>query len=148
MARTNSGVGFSAEEKAAMKQRAEELRSTKGVKGAAKLARELDACVAAIDALDGVDSAVATRVHAIVAEEAPDLTPKTFYGFPAYANAEGKVVVFVQPASRFQTRYPTVSFDEPAHLDDGDMWATSFAVVAMTGAVEERLRALVKKAVS
>lgn len=148
MARTSTGAGFSAEEKAAMKQRAEELRSTKGVKGAAKLARELEACVAAIDALDGIDSEVATRVHAIVAAEAPDLTPKTFYGFPAYANAEGKVVVFVQPASRFGTRYPTVSFDEPAHLDDGDMWPTSFAVVAMTDAVEERLRGLVKKAVS
>ncbi|WP_127794908.1 hypothetical protein [Agromyces sp. LHK192] len=146
--KTSEGVGFSAEEKQAMKQRAEELRATKGVKGAAKLAKELEACVEAIEQLSGIDSEVATRVHTIVSEEAPDLNPKTFYGFPAYANGDGKVVVFVQPKSKFDTRYPTVNFDEPAKLDDGDMWATSFAVIAITPAVEQRLRDLVKQAVS
>ncbi len=139
--------GFSEDERAAMKQRAEELRSTKGLKGAAKLAKELEACVAAIDGLDGVDRDVAVRLHAIVSEEAPHLNPKTFYGFPAYA-ADGKVVVFYQPASKFDTRYGTVSFDETANLDDGEMWATSFAVIEMTDAAEARIRDLVKKAVS
>jgi uncharacterized protein YdhG (YjbR/CyaY superfamily) len=145
---TSDGSGFSADEKAAMKQRAEELRSTKGLKGAAKQARELEACVDAIDALSGIDREVATAFHRVVAEEAPDLRPKTFYGFPAYADADDKVVMFVQPKSKFDTRYPTVNFDEKANLDDGDMWPTSFAVIAVTDAVEKRLRALVKQAVS
>jgi uncharacterized protein YdhG (YjbR/CyaY superfamily) len=144
MADTKSG--FSADERAAMKQRAEELRTTKGLKGAAKLAKELEACAEAIDALSGVDGDLAHAVHRIVAEEAPDLDPKTFYGFPAYAS-EGKIVIFVQPASKFDTRYPTVNYTEDAHLDDGDMWATSFAVVKVTDAVEKKIRALVKKSV-
>lgn len=139
--------GFSDDERAAMKQRADELRSTKGLKGAAKLAKELEACVAAIDGLDGVDRDVAVRLHAIVSEEAPHLSPKTFYGFPAYAE-DGKVVVFYQPASKFDTRYGTVSFDETANLDDGEMWAVSYAVIEMTDAAEARIRELVKKAVS
>ncbi|WP_336630355.1 MULTISPECIES: hypothetical protein [unclassified Microbacterium] len=143
----DTGNGFSAEERAAMAQRAEELRSTKGLKGAAKLARELEACAEAIDALAGVDGELARAVHRIVVEEAPHLDPKTFYGFPAYA-ADGKVVVFVQPASKFDTRYPTVNFTEDAHLDDGDLWATSFAVVAVTPAVEDRVRDLVRAAVA
>lgn len=137
--------GFSAEERAAMKQRAEELRASKGLKGAARLAKELEACVAAIDGLDGVDRRVATLLHGIVSEEAPDLHPKTFYGFPAYAR-DGKVVVFYQPASKFDTRYGTVSFDDPANLDDGPMWAVSYAVVDVTPEVEKKVRELVKKA--
>jgi len=143
MSETKSG--FSDDERAAMKQRAEELRSTKGLKGAAKLARELEACVDAIDGLEGVDSDVATKLHAIVSEEAPDLAPKTFYGFPAYAR-DGKVVVFYQPASKFETRYGTVSFDETAALDDGEMWAVSYAVIEMTAKAEERIRELVRRA--
>lgn len=140
-------TGFSADERAAMKQRAEELRATKGLKGAAKLAKELEACAEAIDALEGIDGEVARAVHRIVSELAPDLNPKTFYGFPAYAR-DGKVVIFVQPKSKFDTRYPTVNFDETANLDDGDMWATSFAVVGVTDAVEQRIRALVTQAVA
>lgn len=139
--------GFSDDERAAMKQRAEELRSTKGLKGAAKLARELEACVKAIDGLEGTDSAVATRLHTIVSEEAPELDPKTFYGFPAYAR-DGKVVIFYQPASKFDTRYGTVNFDDTANLDDGEMWPTSFAVIEMTGDAEKRIRDLVRRAVS
>lgn len=139
--------GFSADERAAMKQRADELRSTKGLKGAAKLAKELEACADAIDALTGVDGDLARSVHRVVSELAPELNPKTFYGFPAYA-ADGKVVIFVQPGSKFDTRYPTVNFTEDAHLDDGDMWATSFAVVNVTDAVEQRIRDLVTRAVA
>ncbi|GAA1642803.1 hypothetical protein [Microbacterium flavum] len=139
--------GFSADERAAMAQRADELRSTKGLKGAAKLAKELEACAEAIDALGGVDGDLARAVHRIVTELAPDLNPKTYYGFPAYA-ADGKVVVFVQPAAKFDTRYPTVNFTEDAHLDDGDMWPVSFAVVAVTPAVDERIRTLVAQAVA
>lgn len=137
--------GFSDDERAAMRQRAEELRATKGLKGAAKLAREMEACVDAIDALDGVDRAVATRLHAIVGEEVPDLRPRTFYGFPAYAR-DGKVLVFYQPSSKFDTRYGTVSFDEIAALDDGEMWPVSFAVIEMTERAEERIRDLVRRA--
>lgn len=144
---TDTKSGFSVEERAAMKQRAEELRTTKGLKGAAKLAKELEACADAIDALSGVDADVARAVHRIVTDVAPQLNPKTFYGFPAYA-ADGKVVVFVQPAAKFDTRYPTVNFTEEALLDDGDMWPVSFAVVAVTDAVEQAVRARVARAVT
>lgn len=143
MADTKSG--FSAAERAAMAQRADELRAAKGLKGAAKLAKELEACIAAIDALEGTDRAVATALHRIVGEVAPHLEPKTWYGFPSYAR-EGKLIVFYQPASKFDTRYGTVGFQEDARLDDGEMWATSFAVIEVTDAVEQRLRALVAQA--
>ena len=140
-----SPQGFSEAERAAMRQRAEELRSSKGLKGAAKRAKEYEACVAAIEALEGVDLAVASRLHVIVAEEAPHLEPKTWYGFPSYAR-DGSVVVFYQPASKFGTRYGSVGFNEDARLDDGPMWATAFAVVDMTDEVETRLRDLVRRA--
>ena len=143
MADTKSG--FSDAERAAMAQRADELRAAKGLKGAAKLAKELEACIAAIDALEGTDKAVATALHRIVGEVAPHLEPKTWYGFPSYAR-EGKLIVFYQPASKFDTRYGTVGFQEDARLDDGEMWATSFAVTEVTDAVEQRLRALVAQA--
>ncbi len=137
--------GFSAAERKAMKQRAEELAAMKGVKGAAKKAKEYEACMAAIDALAGLDRTIAERFHVIVTEEAPQLDPKTWYGFPSYAR-DGKVVAFVQPASKFDTRYTTVGFNEDALLDDGEMWATSFAVVQWSEDVDKRLRALVRKA--
>lgn len=140
-----TGVGFTDEEKAAMKQRAEELKAMKGLKGLAKIEKENEACLAAIEALEGVDRIIGERVHVIVLEEAPHLRPKTFYGFPAYAKG-GKVVVFYQPASKFKTRYGTVSFDETAALDDGPMWPVSFAVIEMTDAVEARIRELVRAA--
>lgn len=144
---TDTKSGFSDDERAAMKQRADELRATKGLKGAAKLARELEACVKAIDALGGEEKTIAARLHTIVSEEAPDLDPKTFYGFPTYAK-DGKVLVFYQPASKFDTRYGTVSFDDPANLDDGEMWPVSFAVIEMTAKAEKRIRELVRRAVS
>jgi uncharacterized protein YdhG (YjbR/CyaY superfamily) len=137
--------GFSAAERKAMKQRAEELAAMKGVKGAAKKAKEYESCMAAIDALAGLDRTIAERFHVIVSEEAPHLDPKTWYGFPSYAR-DGKVVAFVQPASKFDTRYTTVGFNEDALLDDGEMWATSFAVVQWSQDVDERLRAVVRKA--
>lgn len=139
------GTGFSAAERAAMKQRAEELTSAKGVKGAAKKARELQACLDAIADLTGLDQQIAERFHVVVTEVAPELDPKTWYGFPSYAR-DGKVVTFVQPASKFDTRYLTVGFQEDAVLDDGPMWPTSFAVVEWTDAVEKTLRELVAKA--
>lgn len=146
MAEKTNGT-FSDTEKAAMQQRADEIRSTKGLRGAAKTAKEYEACVAAIEALSDVESAIAATLHRIVAEEAPELAAKTFYGFPAYAK-DGKVVVFYQPASKFDTRYGTISFDDPANLDDGVMWPVSYAVLEMNPEVEKRVRALVKKAVS
>lgn len=138
--------GFTSAERDAMKQRAAELKEAKGVKGAAKRAKEYEACLAAIDGLAGADRQVAERLHVIVAEEAPDLAPKTWYGFPSYAR-DDKVVVFFQPASKFGTRYGTVGFNEEAALDDGQMWATAYAVLSVTDEVEQALRALVKKAV-
>ncbi|WP_062520491.1 hypothetical protein [Demequina silvatica] len=137
--------GFSDAERAAMKQRADELRASKGLKGAARLAKELEACVEAIEALDGVDRDVASRLHMIVAEEAPELAPKTWYGFPSYAR-DGKVMVFYQPASKFATRYGHVGFNEDARLDDGPMWATAFAIIEMNDQVDDALRTLVRKA--
>lgn len=139
--------GFSSAERDAMKQRAAELKATTGVKGAAKRAKEYEACLAAIEGLSGADRQIAERLHVIVSEEAPDLAAKTWYGFPSYAR-DDKVVVFYQPASKFGTRYGSIGFNEDAALDDGDFWATSFAVLAVTDAVEEKLRALVRAAVS
>ena len=143
--KTSDGAGFSDAEKAAMKQRAEELKAMKGLRGLAKIEKENQACLDAIEALEGTDRIVAERLHVIVLEEAPHLNPKTFYGFPAYAK-DGKVVVFWQPASKFTTRYGTVSFDETAQLDDGPMWPVSFAVIEMTDAVEQRIREMVRTA--
>ena len=137
--------GFSADERAAMKQRAEELRSTKGVKGAAKREKEAEACLAAIEALTGLDRQIAERFHVVVTEEAPDLDHKTWYGFPSYAR-DGKVITFVQPASKFDTRYTSIGFNEDANLDDGALWATSFAIVEWIPEAEKKLRALVRKA--
>lgn len=138
--------GFSAEERAAMKQRAEELKLTKGVKGAARKAKEYEACLQALEELDGTDRIVAQRLHVIVSEEAPELDAKTWYGFPTY-HRDGKNIIFYQPAAKFGTRYGTVNFDEHAALDDGDMWPVSFAVVEMSDGVEQTLRQLIRKAV-
>lgn len=137
--------GFSKAERDAMKQRAEELRESTTVKGAAKKAKELEACLAAIEALSDFDRVLAERYHVVVTEEAPDLDPKTWYGFPSYAR-DGKVVTFVQPASKFGTRYATVGFNDDAHLDDGALWPTAYAVVEWTDDVEATLRRLAKKA--
>lgn len=138
--------GFSDEERAAMKQRAEELKAMRGLKGAAKKAKEYEACLKAIEELEGTDRVVAERLHIIVSEEASELDAKTWYGFPTY-HREGKNIIFFQPASKFGTRYGTVNFDEHAALDNGDMWPVSFAIVEMSDGVEQTLRQLVRKAV-
>lgn len=137
---------FSTAEREAMRQRAAELREQgKPAKGAAKRAREEKVCREAIESLDGSDRAIAERLHEIVTEEAPHLDAKTWYGFPSYAR-DGKVVVFFQPQSRFDTRYATVGFNEDALLDDGVFWPTTFAVLEITSEVETALRELVRRA--
>jgi uncharacterized protein YdhG (YjbR/CyaY superfamily) len=138
--------GFSAEERAAMKQRAAELRA-EGKKGAKK-ADGLQAILDAIEKMAPDDRALAERVHVTVTATAPDLTPKTWYGMPAYANDEGKVVVFFQDSGKFKYRYSTLGFQDTAHLDDGDIWPTSYALMAWSPAVEKKVVALVKAAVS
>lgn len=146
MAKKDSG-GFSDAEREAMKQRAAELRASKGLKGSTKREREAQACADAIAAMEDNDKEIAQLLDDIVTELAPDLDPKTMYGFPAYAR-DGNVITFYQPAARWGSRYGTVAFQEDAQLDDGPLWATSFAVLKVTDEVRERLRALVAKAVS
>ena len=138
--------GFTAEERAAMKERAAELRA-EGKKGAKK-ADGLDALLESIAKMAPEDRAIAERVHVTVTAAAPDLTPKTWYGMPAYADADGKVVVFFQNAGKFNYRYSTIGFQDAANLDDGDAWAVSYALMKWTPAVEKKVAALVKKAVS
>jgi uncharacterized protein YdhG (YjbR/CyaY superfamily) len=138
--------GFSAEERAAMKKRAAELRA-EGKKGAKK-ADGLQAVLDAIAAMAPEDRALAERVHVTVTATAPELTPKTWYGMPAYANADGKVVVFFQDSGKFKYRYSTLGFQEDANLDDGDIWPVSYALVEWTPVVEKKVTELVKAAIS
>jgi uncharacterized protein YdhG (YjbR/CyaY superfamily) len=134
-------TGFTAEERAAMKERAKELKAEKS-----KADGESDV-LAKIAEMPKADRAMAKRIHAIVKASAPDLTPRTWYGMPAYAK-DGKVVCFFKSASKFKSRYATFGFNDPANLDDGAMWATSFALKKLTAADERKIGALVKKAVS
>jgi len=143
--KTESG-GFTAEENAAMKARAAELRA-EGKKGAKK-ADGLQAVLDAIAKMAPGDRALAERVHMTVTAAAPDLWPKTWYGMPAYADADGKVVVFYQDSGKFNYRYSTLGFQEAAHLDDGDLWPVAYALQDWTAAVEEKVVELVKAAVS
>lgn len=140
-------AGFSTEEKAAMKQRAAELRAeAKRQKVADKAAAEAQDAVDAIEAMTDVERPIARMVHEVVAEHAPGLAPKTWYGFPSYANADGKVVVFFQPGAKFGTRYSTLGFQDAARLDDGSIWATSYAVTDDDDATRASVAALVRKA--
>jgi len=138
--------GFSAAERAAMKERAAELRA-EGKKGAKK-ADGLTAVLDAIAAMAPEDRALAERVHVTVTATAPGLSPKTWYGMPAYADADGKVVVFFQDAGKFKYRYSTLGFQESAALDDGDMWPVSYALTAWSPAVRKQVVALVEAAIS
>jgi len=135
-----SASGFTAEEKAAMKERAAELKKEReGKDGEADL-------LAAVAKMPQADRVMAERVHAIVKATAPDLTARTWYGMPAWAK-DGKVVCFFQDAAKFKARYATLGFSDPAKLDDGNMWPTSFALKKLTAADEKKVAALVKKAV-
>jgi uncharacterized protein YdhG (YjbR/CyaY superfamily) len=142
---TGSG-GFSAAERTAMKQRAEELRA-EGKKGAKK-ADELQAVLDSIAKMTPEDRAVAERVHATVSTTAPELSPRTWYGMPAYANAEGKIVFCFKNSGKFNTRYSTLEFQDAANLDHGDLWAVSFALHEWSPAVERKVAELIKAAVS
>ena len=133
--------GFTADERAAMRERAQELKAE------ANKADGEKALLAKIAEMKGSDRAMGKRIHAIVKASAPDLSPKTWYGMPAYAK-DGKVVCFFQSAQKFKSRYATLGFSDTANLDEGAMWPTSFALKELTDAEEARISALVKKAVS
>jgi uncharacterized protein YdhG (YjbR/CyaY superfamily) len=145
MPASDNGAGFTDAEKAAMKARAEELRSSG--RGGAKKAEEAQACLDAIAGMPGDDRALAERVHTLVNEAAPDLRPKTWYGMPAYVDENGKVVCFFKPASKFGARYATLGFNDVARLDDGDMWPTEYALTTMSATVAATVEALLRKAV-
>ena len=140
-----TSAGFSAEERAAMKERAKELRAEARA-GKDRAAGER-AVLAKIVEMPEPDRAMAERLHAIIEESAPVLSPKTWYGMPAYAK-EGKVVCFFQSGQKYNSRYSTFGFQDAANLDDGAMWPTAFALTELTAADEARIAALVKKAVS
>jgi uncharacterized protein YdhG (YjbR/CyaY superfamily) len=137
--------GFTAEEQAAMKERARELKAE--ARGAADRAEGEKNLLAAVAAMPEPDRGMAKRIHAIVTASAPALSPKTWYGMPAYANKDGKVVCFFQSADKFKARYATFGFNDTANLDEGAMWPTSFALKDLTAAEGAKIAALVKKAV-
>jgi len=143
---TTEPGGFTADERAAMKAHAAELRA-EGKKGAKK-ADGLQALLDSIAQMAPADRALAERVHVTVTATAPDLSPKTWYGMPAYANTDGKVVVFFQNAGKFSYRYCTLGFQDTANLDDGDLWPVSYALQHWSAAVEKKVAELVKAAVS
>lgn len=132
----NRTQGFSDFEKAAMKQRAQELLGK---------AEGEETVLAKIAEMSEPDRSMAKRIHELVKTSAPSLTPKTWYGMPAYANKEGKVVVFFQAAAKFKARYATLGFSDSAKLDAGEMWATAFAVNKLTPTVEKTILALLAK---
>jgi uncharacterized protein YdhG (YjbR/CyaY superfamily) len=134
--------GFTAEERAAMKERAQELKAE------ARKADGEKALLAKVAEMPKADRAMAERLHEIVKASAPELSPKTWYGMPAYADKDGKVVCYFTPASKFKERYATFGFNATANLDEGNMWPTSFALNKLTAAEEKRIAALVKTAVS
>jgi uncharacterized protein YdhG (YjbR/CyaY superfamily) len=143
--RSNS-TGFSAAERDAMKAHAAELRA-EGKKGA-KAADGLQAVLDSIAAMTPQDRAIAERVHVTVTSAGPDLAPKTWYGMPAYANADGKVVVAFKNSGKFSLRYSTLEFQDASNLDDGDLWPVSFAIRNWSPAVEKKVAELVAAAVS
>ena len=139
MSPTKKKEGFSAEEKAAMRARAKELKAATDGESAVQ---------EALDAMTPHDRVIGERLHAIVKDAAPELTPKTWYGMPAYANKEGKVVCFFRDAAKFKERYAMLGFNDSAQLDDGSMWPVAFALTKLTKADEARIAKLVKQAVS
>jgi uncharacterized protein YdhG (YjbR/CyaY superfamily) len=138
---TTKGKGLTAEERAALRETVQERRA------AAQGANDEKAVLAKIAEMPSTDRAMAKRLHELVKASAPTLSPKTWYGMPAYANKDGKVVCFFTPASKFKSRYATFGFNDDANLDEGAMWPTSFALKELIAADEARIGALVKKAV-
>jgi uncharacterized protein YdhG (YjbR/CyaY superfamily) len=138
----DASKGFTDEERAAMKERVREMKAAPG-----KADGESDV-LAKIAEMPKSDRAMAKRLHALVKASAPALTPRTWYGMPAYANEDGKVVCFFQSAQKFKSRYATIGFSDKANLDKGGMWPTSFALKELTAAEEKKIGTLVKKAVS
>jgi uncharacterized protein YdhG (YjbR/CyaY superfamily) len=143
---TQKSKGFTDEEKAAMRNRAQELKAE--ARANKNKAEGESAVLAAIAAMSEPDHAMAKRLHAIIKASAPTLLPKTWYGMPAYANKEGKVVCFFQTAQKFNTRYATFGFNDTANLDEGALWPVAFALKELTATEEAKIAALVKKAVS
>ncbi|TQL47467.1 hypothetical protein FB562_0527 [Homoserinimonas aerilata] len=138
--------GLSADEREAVKQRAKELREQE--KAGKNRAAGEKSVQDAIAALEPEDKVLADGFYKVVSTVAPELVPKTYYGMPGFANADGKIVVFMQASQKFKTRYSTIGFEGTANLDDGDMWPTSFAVLAWTPAVEKKVTELVAQAAS
>ena len=136
------GKGFTAEDRAAMRERARELKAE------ARAEEGESAVLAKIAEMPEPDRVMAERIHAIIKASAPSLSPKTWYGMPAYANKDGKVVCYFTAASKFNSRYATFGFNDDANLDEGNMWPTSYALTELTATEEARISALVKKAVS
>ena len=142
-------TGFTDAERASMVERAKEAKAEKR-----RVSKAEKAALAEQDALDKIaempdsDRVMAERIHAIVKEAAPNLAPKTWYGMPAYANEDGKVICYFTAAAKFESRYATLGFNDDANLDDGNMWATSFALTKVTAAEEKRITELVKRAMS
>jgi len=139
MSPTKDKQGFSVEEKAAMRARAKELKAA---------ADGEEAVAAALKKMAPADRAIGKRVHELVKEAAPNLTPKTWYGMPAYANEDGKVVVYFRDAGKFKERYSMLGFNEAANLDNGSMWPVAYALPQLAKADEAKIRTLVKNAVS
>jgi uncharacterized protein YdhG (YjbR/CyaY superfamily) len=145
-ASTQKSKGFTDEEKAAMKERAKELKAeARANKNKAEGENDV---LAKIAELQGTDRSMAKRIHEIVKASAPSLSPKTWYGMPAYANKDGKIICFFTAASKFNARYATLGFNDDANLDEGAMWPTSFALKELNAREEAKIAALVKKAVS
>jgi uncharacterized protein YdhG (YjbR/CyaY superfamily) len=139
MSTTGQKHGFTAEEKAAMRARAKELKAA---------ADGEEAVAAALKKMAPKDRAIGKRIHELVKEAAPHLTPKTWYGMPAYANPDGKVVVYFRDAGKFKERYSQLGFNEPANLDDGSMWPVVYALPELAKSDEAKIKKLVKQAVS
>ncbi|GAA4375404.1 iron chaperone [Agromyces bauzanensis] len=146
MAKTDTSGGLSQEERDAVKQRAKELREQE--KAGKNRAAGEEAVLEAIAQLEPDDKVLAEGLYRVVTEVAPDLVPKTYYGMPGFANAEGKMMLFIQPAHKFKTRYATIGFEDKAALDDGDLWPVAFAIRDWTPSVEQRITELVRTAVS
>jgi hypothetical protein len=145
-ANNKKSQGFTGEEKAAMKERAKELKAEE--RTSKNKAEGENAVLAAIAAMQEPDRSMAARLHEIIKANAPTLSAKTWYGMPAYANEDGKVVCFFQNAQKFNTRYATLGFNDSANLDEGALWPTAYALTELTADGEARIAALVKKAVS